>query len=189
VQGQAVPRRVCARSPVCDVVLACGAVLAVAAKQARDDKAARVRARADRAKLAEYRERTKTRPQHLADAQKAFNALVRAEDEGKPCISSGVILLSGGVGGGFDAGHYRSVGSAPHLRFDRRNCHGQSKHDNRYLSGNAVAYRRGLIDRIGMEAVEALEADDEPRKFTIEQLKEMTAHYRAELKKLKANGH
>ena len=83
-----------------------------------------------------------------------------------------------------DAGHYRSRGSAPHLRFDERNCHAQSKKDNRYLSGNAVDYRIGLIARIGLEAVESLESDQTPRKWTIEELKAIKAEYRQKLKEL-----
>lgn len=104
-------------------------------------------------------------------AQTAFNSFVRIRDQNKPCISSGKPLALEAIGGGFDCGHYRSVGSAPHLRFHLLNAHGQSKHDNRYLSGNHVEYRKGLIERLGVEQVEQLEADNRPRKYTLEQLK------------------
>jgi len=83
-----------------------------------------------------------------------------------------------------DAGHYRSVGAAPHLRFDERNCHAQTKFDNQYKSGNVVDYRIGLIKRIGLEAVEALEADNEVRKWTRDQLIEIRATYKAKRKAL-----
>ncbi|MFP5499771.1 MAG: recombination protein NinG, partial [Gammaproteobacteria bacterium] len=99
------------------------------------------------------------------------------------CISSGKPL--DWSGNAVDAGHYRSVGSAPHLRFDERNCHAQSKQDNRFLSGNAVDYRIGLIARIGQEAVDALEADQSVRKYTVEQIKGIKAYYRAKTRKLK----
>ena len=89
------------------------------------------------------------------------------------------------TGNNVDAGHYRSVGSAPHLRFDERNCHAQSKHDNRYLAGNAVEYRKGLIQRIGLKAVEELEADNTPRKWSREELVQIRDKYRAKLKELK----
>ncbi|HCA0321301.1 TPA: recombination protein NinG [Klebsiella pneumoniae] len=36
-----------------------------------------------------------------------------------------------------------------------------------YLSGNAVEYRIHLIERIGLDRVERLEADNEPRRFDI----------------------
>ena len=84
-----------------------------------------------------------------------------------------------------DAGHYRSRGSAPHLRFDERNCHAQAKRENRYLSGNVVDYRVGLIARIGLEEVESLEADQTPKKYTIAELKAIKAHYVAKLKEMK----
>jgi len=121
----------------------------------------------------------------MKDAQQAFNEFIRWRDQvaGHACISSGRPL--DWSGNQTDAGHYRSVGSAPHLRFDERNCHAQSKQDNRFLSGNAVDYRIGLIARIGQAAVEALEADQSVKKYTIDDLKALTAHYRALTRELK----
>ena len=135
-------------------------------------------------KLAERKEAVKPRAKWIAEAQSAFNAYVRARDINMPCISSGLPLQQEALGGGFDAGHYRSIGSAPHLRFDERNVHGQSKQDNRYLAGNAVDYRVGLIARIGLQAVEALEDDNTYRKWTIEDLKVIKATYKQKLKEL-----
>lgn len=128
----------------------------------------------------------KRRADWLKEAQVAFNAFIRERDKqaGHLCISSGRTL--DWSGNAVDAGHYRSVGSAPHLRFNEDNCHAQSKHDNQYKSGNAVDYRIKLIFRIGLERVEALERDDTPRKYTVEDLKAIRDHYRARLKELKA---
>ena len=89
------------------------------------------------------------------------------------------------MGGGFDCGHYRSVGSAPHLRFDERNAHGQTKQCNRYGAGRAVDYRIGLIQRIGLEQVESLEADQTPKKYSIEDMKAIKDEYKRKLKELK----
>ena len=127
----------------------------------------------------------KTKGEWMKEAQAAFNAYIRMRDQlaGHPCISSGQPL--DWSGNNVDAGHYRSRGSAPHLRFDERNCHAQSKKDNRYLSGNAVDYRIGLIARIGLEAVESLESDQTPRKWTIEELKAIKAEYKQKLKEMK----
>lgn len=120
----------------------------------------------DRRQTRAQLEALKTRTDHLKEAQIAFNRYVRLRDAGRPCICCGRPLDSGsGVGGGYDAGHYRSVGSAPHLRFEEDNCHGQTKQCNRYGSGRAVDYRLGLIQRIGLARVEALEADQAPRKL------------------------
>lgn len=137
------------------------------------------KARKDRKERQAGLAKLKRRADYLKEAQTAFNSYIRMRDRDKPCISSGVPLTLEAVGGGFDCGHYRSVGSAPHLRFDERNAHGQTKKDNRYLSGNAISYRAGLIARIGLAEVEALEADDTPRKWTVPELIEIKKHYSA----------
>ena len=152
------------------------------AKQA--DSQARAQAKQERAKLKERKEAVLTRSDWIKRAQKAFNAFIRARDKGKPCICCGKPLATDAVGGGFDAGHYRSVGSAPHLRFDETNCHGQTKQCNRYGAGRAVDYRIGLIARIGLQAVELIESDQCERKYTIEGLKSIEAHYKLKAKEL-----
>ena len=142
--------------------------------------------KAERQDTKQRKEKLVTKPELVKKAQFAFNAFIRARDSGKPCICCGKPLQVGGVGGGFDAGHYRSVGSAPHLRFDETNCHGQTKHCNNYLAGNHVAYRQGLIERIGLRELELLEADQCLRKYTKEGLVEIARHYNAEARRLKA---
>ena len=150
--------------------------------KAKREKAERI---AEIASTKILREKLKTKSEWMREAQTAFNQFIRLRDQlaGHPCISSGQPL--DWSGNNVDAGHYRSRGSAPHLRFDERNCHAQSKKDNRYLSGNAVDYRIGLIARIGLEAVESLEADQTPKKYTIAELRAIKAHYVAKLKELK----
>ena len=123
-----------------------------------------------------------TRPQLLKKAQTAFNAYIRARDKGKPCISCDK-PLDGGANT-FDAGHYRSVGSAPHMRFVEDNCHGQCKHCNNWLAGNHVEYRKRLLDRIGERQLELLESDNTLRKYTKEGLEEIAKHYREETRRL-----
>ena len=123
-----------------------------------------------------------TKPQLLKKAQTAFNAFIRARDSGKPCISCGRPL--GTEPNTYDAGHLRSVGSAPHLRFLETNVHGQCKKCNMYLGGNVIEYRRRLIERIGLNEVEKLEADSEPRKYTRDDLIELAKTYRDKARKL-----
>lgn len=123
-----------------------------------------------------------TRPQLLRKAQTAFNAYIRARDKGKPCISCDK-PLDGGANT-FDAGHYRSVGSAPHMRFVEDNCHGQCKHCNNWLAGNHVEYRKRLLERIGERQLELLESDNTLRKYTKEGLEEIAKHYREETRRL-----
>jgi Bacteriophage Lambda NinG protein len=131
------------------------------------------------------KEALKTRSDYMKDAQKAFNAYIRARDADKPCISCGVPLKQEALGGGYDCGHYRSVGSAPHLRFHPDNAHGQCKKCNRYLSGNAVEYRKNLVSRIGLNLLELLERDQCVRKYTIEGLQMLTSDYKKLTKELK----
>ncbi len=127
----------------------------------------RKQAKAARKKQRERKQALKTRSDWLREAQTAFNRFVRVRDYGKPCISSGRPMpwCGNAKGGKIDAGHYRSTGAAPHLRFNLFNCHAQSVKDNRDLSGNAADYRIGLIARIGLERVERLEQNHTIRKF------------------------
>lgn len=150
--------------------------------KAKREKAERI---AEIASTKILREKLKTKRDWTKEAQIAFNAFIRERDKGRTCICCNKHLQAERVGGGFDCGHYRSVGSAPHLRFDERNAHGQDKQCNRWGSGRAVDYRVGLIKRIGLEAVESLEADQTPKKYTIAELRAIKAHYVAKLKELK----
>ncbi len=143
------------------------------------------RAKAERAEIKAKKEKLKTRSDWIKEAQVAFNAFIRLRDQlaGYPCISSGRPL--DWSGNNVDAGHYRSRGSAPHLRFNEDNCHAQSKQENRYASGNAIDYRINLIKRIGLARVEALESDNSSPKWTIAELKAIRDHYRAALRELR----
>lgn len=126
------------------------------------------------------KEALKSRADHMKDTQKAFNAWVRERDALLPCISCGRHHE-----GKYDAGHYRTVKSNPALRFEPLNCHKQCVPCNQHLSGNIVNYRIELVKRIGAEAVEWLEGPHEPKRYTVEQLKAMTAEYRAKTRELK----
>lgn len=163
----------------------CSPKCGLAIKDVNQAKARKSLDQVERREIKARKEKLKSRGDHMREAQQAFNEYVRTRDQaaGHLCISSGKPL--DWSGNAVDAGHYRSVGSAPHLRFDERNCHAQSKQDNRFLSGNAVDYRIGLIARIGQEAVEALEADQSVRKYTLEQIKGIKAYYRAKTRELK----
>ena len=126
-----------------------------------------------RAETKDRKEKLKTKSDYLKEAQVAFNAYVRARDKDEACISCDNYVLDDQIGGGWDAGHYRSTGSSPHLRFHLHNCHKQCVKCNRYLSGNVTEYRKGLIRKIGIEKVEALETMNEvqSQRFSVEYLK------------------
>ena len=166
----------------------CAKAFVDAKNQKLKEKTAKLAQKVERQITKQRKEALKTRNEWIKEAQVSFNAYIRERDKDKPCICCGKPLTLDAVGGGFDAGHYRSTGSSPHLRFHEDNCHGQRKYCNNWRSGNAVDYRLGLINRIGLERVEKLEADNEPRKYTIDELKQIKQKYKDKLKELK-NGH
>jgi hypothetical protein len=171
-------------APALPMARVCSPVCAIEAVKLKNEKTAKAAQVADRretkAKLAAMVKKSVL----VARAQKAFNAYICARDAGKPCISCGKPLQAATIGGAFDCGHYRSVGSAVHMRFVEDNAHGQCKHCNRHLAGNHVAYRAGLIERIGFAGVEQIEADNTLRKYTHEGLIEIARHYNSEAKRL-----
>ncbi len=159
---------------------------AQAAKREREEaKKAKAAAKVERAETRRRKQELKPLRELLADAQVAFNAYIRARDAGKPCICCGKPFEPNKPGGSMDAGHYLSRGSAPQHRFNENNVFGQRKNCNRPGGTTRAAFRAGVIDRIGLEAVEALENDNAVRKWTREELIGIRDHYRAELKKLK----
>jgi hypothetical protein len=148
----------------------------IAAKKAEQE------AKAERKQTREAKERLKTRGDHLRELQQAFNAWIRLRDAGQGCISCGRPATWKGQ---WDAGHYRSVGSAPELRFEPLNVNKQCGQCNVHLSGNLIAYRINLIQKIGLEWVEWLEGKHEPMKLTIPEIEEKKAFYRASVRRMK----
>lgn len=143
------------------------------------------RARRDRADRQAGLAKLKTKRDFIKEAQVAFNAYIRARDADQPCICCGRTSEKQYLTGtNWDCGHYRSTGSAPHLRFNEDNAHRQLTICNRHGAGRAVDYRIGLIRRIGIERVEALESMNEVRKWTAEEVQAIKAHYKAKLKAL-----
>jgi len=122
--------------------------------------------RHNREDKARVREKQKSRSQWLSEAQSAFNAYVRWRDRHEGCISCGR-HVGGKFGGNYDAGHFRSRGSAPHLRFHLWNCHKQCVKCNRYLSGNVSEFRVALIWKLGHEKVEYLDCLQSTREHDI----------------------
>lgn len=133
------------------------------------------------------KEKLKSRAEHLREAQAAVNEYVRLRDAHLPCISCDSMPNDNDLmtGSRWDAGHYRSVGACPELRFEPLNIHRQCVKCNRNLSGNAVEYRIRLVLRIGADKVAWLEGPHEPRKYTVEEIKTIKAEYRAKTRELK----
>lgn len=136
----------------------------------------------------QYKQRTAELKKKVADndrghwlkkAQAAVNAFIRKRDELLPCISCGRYHQ-----GQYHAGHYRSVGSHPELRFEELNVHKQCSVCNNHKSGNIADYRIGLISRIGIDAVEWLEGQHTPKHYTIDEIKQIEKTYKQKLRSL-----
>ena len=141
----------------------------------------------ERAEIKVRKEKLKSRADHLREAQTAVNEYVRLRDANLPCISCDSTPNDNDLmtGSRWDAGHYRSVGACPELRFEPLNIHRQCVKCNRNLSGNAVEYRIRLVLRIGAEKVAWLEGLHAPCKYTVEEIKAIKAKYRAMTRELK----
>lgn len=167
----------------------CSDDCAVVLAQERVAKQKAAKAKAERAADRKKRSDMATIPQLKAKAQTVFNEWVRLRDlaAGHGCICCGKFATAAALaqpGGAYDACHYRSRGSADHLRFDERNVHLGLKDCNTWGHQD---YRGGLIARIGLEAVEALERDQTGRKWTREYLEGIITEYRGRVAALKKN--
>lgn len=171
--------------PISSMSKACSVPCAMALTDAAKAKKAAKEKREERKSLKERAEKIKTRGEHMKEAQAAVNAYVRERDYGKSCISCGLPPKQV-FGGAVDCGHYRSVGSAPNCRFNLKNLAAQCVKCNRFLGSNSVEMRKGLIAKIGLEAVEALEADQTVRKFDIAYLERIKRIFRKKTRRAKA---
>lgn len=115
----------------------------------------------------------------IKKTQTIFNSYIRLRDDTLPCVSC--LRFHDGQ---YHAGHYRSVGANPELRFDPRNCHKQCAPCNDHLSGNLVNYRINLVAKHGVEFVDFLEGPHKPKRYTIPELKELQQHYKQLIKEL-----
>lgn len=190
------PRR--KRCPECRVMYAparesqavCGEIacaIAHAQSEKGQETARKSIAQVERREIKVRKEKLKSRADHLREAQAAVNEYVRLRDAHLPCISCDSRPNDNDLmtGSRWDAGHYRSVGACPELRFEPLNIHRQCVKCNRNLSGNAVEYRIRLVLRIGADKVAWLEGPHQARKYTVEEIKAVKAQYRALVRTLK----
>jgi hypothetical protein len=127
----------------------------------------------------ERKEKLKTTSDYVKELEAVFNKYIRLRDTGLPCISCNKYNIKKK-----NAGHYRSKGGFPELRFDELNVHLQCEYCNTYLHGNLIDYRINLITRIGLDKVEWLESKHMPKKYTKNELLEMKELYKNKIKEL-----
>ena len=80
-------------------------------------------------------------------------------------FAGGQPLGTGEVGGAYDCGHYRSTGSAAHLRFDERNAHAQRKVCNRWGAGPLLITALALWPASGWRLLRRWSQTTRPRKM------------------------
>lgn len=101
--------------------------------------------------------------------QKEVNKYCRMRDINDGCISCD--------GPADQGGHYIAQGSSSFLRFNLDNINGQCVNCNHWKSGNYIEYRIRLVNKIGLERVEWLEAHrHDKKKWTREELYEIREH-------------
>ncbi|MEQ1964356.1 recombination protein NinG [Xenorhabdus khoisanae] len=164
-----------------------GTELAIRKRNRDREKAEQKLQRERQRKEVEARDKLKARRlavkplSHFArQAQTAFNAFIRERDCGHPCISCGR-----NTGAKMNAGHYRTVGSCPELRFDKDNCHLQCEHCNSYLSGNIENYTPRLIEKIGQARFDQLMSHHALPKRKREDYEQIRDYYKEKLRELK----
>ena len=138
-----------------------------------------LKAKKEKKEHREAKAKLKSRADYLKEAQAIFNKYIRMRDEAEPCISCSRFHT-----GQYHAGHFRTVGAAPELRFNEYNCHKQCSVCNNHLSGNLLEYRRKLVAKIGIDKVEWLEGSHEPKKYTIDEIEDIKKLYRSKIKEL-----
>lgn len=134
----------------------------------------------DKAKTKQMKESVKTLSQYEAEAKKVFQKWVRLRDEHLNCISCGTTKAKSWHGS-----HFYSANLYSGLIFDERNVHKSCDYCNVFLHGNLLEYRKGLIDRYGLEYVEELEAESVNKrvyKYTKDELIEIKNVYNEKIK-------
>lgn len=121
------------------------------------------------------REQLKTISDYEKEARKYFQMWIRKRDENLPCISCPATESIQ-----WDAGHFYKAEIFSGLIFDEKNVHKQCVRCNRYLHGNDLEYREGIIKRYGDEYFKSLESTKDSKrnhKYTILELKQIKKKY------------
>ncbi|RPJ74708.1 MAG: recombination protein NinG [Alphaproteobacteria bacterium] len=120
------------------------------------------------------KERIKTRSDWIKEVQTIFNKYIRLRDKEYECISCDKPATWDGQ---WHASHFYATSIRPNLRFNENNVHKACSVCNNYMHGNLTPYREKLILKIGIEEMNILDNAKTPAKYTIQDLKELKAHY------------
>lgn len=148
--------------------------------------------RLQRDDLRERRKALKTDSELKQEAQRAFNAYIRARDEGDACISCGETNPPDLHGGQWDCGHFKTVGGFPELRFVECNAFRQCKSCNagsaKYGAKAASVermYRASLADKYGQELIDWLDGPHEMTNYRRDDFIRIRDEYRKKTRELR----
>lgn len=128
----------------------------------------KVKADSNKAFKSDLREKLKTLGDYKTEARKSFQKWIRMRDNDKGCISCNTTTAEL-----YDGGHFYKAEVYSGLIFNEDNCHKQCRKCNRFMNGNELNYRKGLINRYGIDFVTNLDniADENRvKKYTKEEL-------------------
>lgn len=140
------------------------------------DKAKKCLAKAEKDADDKIREKLKTLGKFESEAKTEFQKYIRKRDAELPCISCGTPSTDL-----WDGGHYKKAEIYSGVIFDEMNCHKQCRKCNRFLGGNELNFREGLIARYGESYVIEIEqraTQLRNYKYNKDQLKEIREKYR-----------
>lgn len=169
----------------CDYPAPCALELAKRKREKAQAKAASEAVKAEKRRRSENRKARQALNENtlswwLDKAKRTFNPWIRERDSDLPCISCGTKKTAQ-----WHAGHYRPAHNNAALRFHPLNVHKQCCvcNDGNKLSGNLTEYRKGLILKIGQEAVDWLEGPQPLKRWTIQELREICEQYKLQKRK------
>lgn len=114
----------------------------------------------------------------LDKTQRIFNAYIRQRDSVNGyfiCISCNKSLPIEQM----NAGHYVPVKNGSNLRFNELNVNGQCIKCNCFDEFHLIGYRKNLINKIGLDAVEWLEEHrHDIKKWTYSELEDIIKKYK-----------
>src|SRR5574343_988009 len=116
----------------------------ITAKKASDKK--------ERAESKERKWELMSYAQKVGKAKVIFQRWIRNRDKDLPCISCRT-----NISDIWDGGHFKKAEIFSGVIFHEHNTNRQCRKCNHYLGGHESEYRKGLIERIGLENVENLE--------------------------------
>lgn len=159
----------------------CNYACGLAIKDVNQEKARKALAQVERKEIKVRKERLKSRADYAKEAQAAINRYVRLRDAHLGCVSCD---KPASWHGQWHCSHFRSVGAAPHLRFNLWNMNKSCSQCNAHLSGNIMVYRPRLVEKIGQGKVDWLECNQDIVRHEIPYLKRLKAVFTKKIKRL-----